>query len=79
MWMWWHGAQLILNALWSVLFFGMQRPDLALIEIIVLCGFLLAIQIRLFRFDRTAAWLWLPYLAWVTFATVLNATIWSLN
>ena len=74
-----HGIQLILNALWSVLFFGLRRPDLALIEIAVLWLVLATIQFRLFRHDRPAAFLWLPYLAWVTFASVLNLTIWRLN
>ncbi len=74
-----HAAQLILNALWSILFFGMRRPDLALINILILLGLLIVMQLRLFRFDRAAAYLWLPYLGWVTFATLLNKTIWLLN
>lgn len=74
-----HGLQLVLNALWSIFFFGMRRPDLALIDILILLGLLIVIQFRLFRFDRTAAYLWLPYVAWVTFATMLNKAIWLLN
>ena len=74
-----HGVQLVLNALWSILFFGLQRPDLALIEIAVLWSLLLTLQVRLFRQDRVAAWLWAPYLAWVSFASCLNASIWWLN
>lgn len=74
-----HGIQLALNALWSILFFGMRRPDLALVDILLLLGLLVAIQFRLFRSDRTAAWLWVPYVAWVTFATSLNQAIWLLN
>ena len=74
-----HGAQLVLNALWSILFFGLQRPDLALIEIAVLWSLLATLQVRLFRHDRVAAWLWAPYLAWVSFASCLNASIWWLN
>lgn len=74
-----HGLQLILNAIWSILFFGLRRPDLALIEIAALWLILATIQFRLFRQDRPAAVLWVPYLAWVTFATALNATIWWLN
>lgn len=76
---WLHGTQLILNALWSILFFGLRRPDLALLDIIVLLALLVVIQFRLARFDRPAAWLWAPYLAWVTFATALNTAIWLLN
>ncbi len=77
--LWLHGAQLVLNALWSVLFFGMQRPDLALINIIALLTILVVIQFRLRRIDPVAAWLWAPYVAWVTFATALNKAIWLLN
>jgi translocator protein len=72
-------VQLALNALWSVLFFGLRRPDLAFIEIVALWAALFWMQIRLTRLDRTAAWLWLPYLLWVSFATALNFAIWRLN
>ena len=77
--LWLHGAQLVLNALWSILFFGLQRPDLALLNILGLLGLLIVIQIRVIRLDKTAAWLWAPYLAWVSFATTLNKAIWLLN
>ncbi len=77
--LWLHAVQLLLNALWSVLFFGLQRPDLALINILGLLALLIAIQFRLVRQDKAAAWLWPPYLAWVTFATLLNKAIWLLN
>lgn len=72
-------VQLGSNALWSVLFFGLQRPAWALADIIVL-GLLLAwMQRGLARVDRVAAWLWLPYLLWVGFAAALNAAIVRLN
>ncbi len=74
-----HAVQLIANAFWSILFFGHRRPDLALLEIGALWMLLAIIQFRLFRQDRVASLLWLPYLAWVTFATALNAAIWRLN
>lgn len=74
-----HGLQLVLNALWSILFFGLQRPDLALVNILGLLAVLVIIQFKLRRLDATAAWLWLPYVAWVTFATSLNKAIWLLN
>ncbi len=74
-----HGVQLVLNALWSILFFGLRRADLALVEIGALWVFLALLQVRLFRHDRSAGWMWLPYLAWVSFATALNASIWWLN
>jgi tryptophan-rich sensory protein len=71
--------QLALNLLWSVLFFGLRRPDLALVEITLLWSTLALLQFRLARFDRPAALLWVPYLAWVSFATFLNFTLWRLN
>jgi translocator protein len=74
-----YSAQLTLNALWSILFFGMRRPDIALAEIFVLLAVLIVILVRYWRIDRVAAALWLPYVAWVSFATALNAAIWSLN
>ena len=74
-----YSAQLTLNALWSILFFGLRQTGLAFAEILVLWAVLVAIQIRFWRADRIAAWLWLPYVAWVSFAAVLNGTVWSLN
>jgi len=72
-------VQLGLNALWSVLFFGLRAPGLALIEILVLWSCLAWLQCAFWRIDRLAGWLWLPYLLWVSFATVLNASLWWLN
>ncbi len=74
-----YGIQLFLNFLWSFLFFGARSPGWAFTEIILLW---LALQwtVRLFfRESRTAGWLMIPYLAWVTFALVLNGAIWFLN
>lgn len=73
------GGQLVLNALWSWLFFGRHRPDLALLDIALLWGAILAVVILFGRVDRWAGWLQLPYLAWVTFAAALNGAIWWLN
>lgn len=72
-------AQLALNAIWTPLFFGLHRPGLAFVEILALW---LAIAWTLgafWRVRRAAAWLLVPYLAWVSFAAVLNGTLWSLN
>jgi len=74
-----YSAQLTLNALWSILFFGLRQPGAALVEIIVLWAVLIVILVRYWRRDRLAAALWTPYVAWVTFAAALNAAIWSLN
>ena len=71
--------QLALNALWSYLFFGLHNPLLAFIEIILL-WFMIFETYNLFKkVDKIAAYLLLPYLAWVSFATVLNFSIWWLN
>lgn len=74
-----HFVQLALNALWSVLFFGLKQPGWALIEIAVLWLLLVTLLRAFWRLDRAAGWLWLPYVAWVTFAAALNASIWWLN
>lgn len=71
--------QLILNLAWSFLFFYFQRPDWALAEIILLWGFILWLIIRFYPLDKLAAGLQIPYLLWVSFATVLNASLWWLN
>ncbi len=73
------GGQLALNAVWSLLFFGLNRPGLALVEIATLLLAIGATTIAFGRVRRLAAVLLLPYLAWVAFATYLNAGIWYLN
>lgn len=75
----WFWVQLGLNAAWSFLFFGLRSPGLALLEIVPLLGAILVTLVHFARLDRVAAALWLPYVAWVSFATVLNATLWWLN
>jgi tryptophan-rich sensory protein len=72
-------AQLGLNALWSVLFFGLKQPAWAFGEIVVLWGTLAWLQAGLWRTDRLAGVLWAPYLLWVSFAAVLNLAIVRLN
>lgn len=71
--------QLVLNGLWSVLFFGLRAPGPALIEIVVLWAAIAATLRAFWRIDAGAGWLLVPYLAWVTFATALNAGFWWLN
>jgi benzodiazapine receptor len=73
------GAQLGLNVLWSGLFFALKSPLLALAEIVTLWS-AIALWLRsAARIDARARWLIVPYLAWVSFATLLNASIWWLN
>ena len=73
------GIQLVLNILWSFLFFGLRFPLFGFIEIIILW---IAIGFTIFKFYRiskNAAWLLLPYIAWVTIAATLSYYIWILN
>jgi tryptophan-rich sensory protein len=72
-------VQLVLNSLWSVLFFGLQSPSGAFIEIILLWAAILATMIVFWGRSRLAGGLLAPYLAWVSFAAVLNFAIWRLN
>jgi translocator protein len=74
-----YSAQLTLNALWSVLFFGLRQPGAALVEVIGLWTILVILFVRFWRIDRLAGALWLPYVVWVSFAAALNAAVWSLN
>jgi tryptophan-rich sensory protein len=73
------GFQLLFNALWSVAFFGFKNPFWALLIILVLL-ILIGLTIKRFKVvSKTAAYLLLPYLFWVCFATALNYKIWELN
>lgn len=72
-------AQLALNLLWSFLFFFLHNPLAAFIEIIILWLMILATIISFYRLNRLASYLLWPYLAWVSFASFLNFTIWRLN
>ncbi|WP_146907722.1 TspO/MBR family protein [Arenimonas daejeonensis] len=72
-------AHLLLNAAWTPVFFGLQQPGYALVVIVLMWFAILATVVAAWRVHRPAAWLLLPYLAWVGFATLLNASIWRLN
>lgn len=72
-------AQLALNAVWTPLFFGLHRPGVAFAEIVLLWLAIVATLVAFRPVNRTAAWLLVPYLAWVSFAAVLNGTLWRLN
>ncbi len=73
------GLQLILNALWSFLFFGLQNPFLAFMEIIILWIAILITILTFYKIKKVASILLVPYILWVTFATILNYYIWRLN
>ncbi|MFH7016562.1 TspO/MBR family protein [Flavobacterium sp. FlaQc-47] len=71
--------QLTLNAIWSYLFFGLKNPMLALIEIALLWLMIYETYLKFMKINKTAGYLLIPYMAWVAFAAILNASIWWLN
>lgn len=73
------GVQFVLNVLWSALFFGWHQVDLAFVEIIALWIAILWTGIFFYRHSKPAGILFVPYLAWVSFASYLNFALWSLN
>ncbi|MCX5653040.1 MAG: tryptophan-rich sensory protein [Planctomycetota bacterium] len=84
----WYGArgplilfavQLALNAVWTILFFGQRMPGLAFLELVVLWAVILMTLITFWRIRPMAGALLVPYLVWVTFASVLNYSIWQMN
>lgn len=72
-------GQFVLNLLWTPTFFGMHNLLLALVVILLLLGMLIYTTRRFALIDKTAAYMLVPYILWVAFATVLNGTIWGLN
>ena len=72
-------VQLLLNILWSVLFFGLKAPFFAFIEIIILWAAILMTIFVFYKVSPKAAYLLVPYILWVTFAAILNFSIWRLN
>lgn len=73
------GAQLLLNALWTPVFFGAHNLLGALVIVLAMDSVVVALMLRLWDRDRTSSWLLAPYLAWILFATCLNAVILVLN
>jgi tryptophan-rich sensory protein len=72
-------VQLILNALWSILFFGLKSPFYAFIEIVILW---IAIAVTIFKFykiSKNAGLILLPYILWISIALILNFYVWRLN
>jgi translocator protein len=77
--LWPFGVQLMLNVAWPWAFFGLQSPAAGLLVIVLLAAALVLTVNRFARHSRLSAWLLAPYLAWVAFAFVLNATILAMN
>ena len=73
------GIQLSLNILWSIIFFGLKSPFFAFIEIVILWVAILLTILKFSKISKTAAYLLIPYILWVSFAAVLNFSIWVIN
>jgi translocator protein len=71
--------QLVLNILWSVIFFGLKSPLLAFFEILMLWFAILYTIVNFYRISKTSAFLLIPYIIWVSFAAILNFFVWRLN
>lgn len=71
--------QIFLNILWSVIFFGFHSPGVAFFELLMLWFAIIFLIINFYRVSKTAGWLLLPYILWVSFAGILNLFIWILN
>ncbi|KAL4947512.1 TspO/MBR family-domain-containing protein [Aspergillus filifer] len=74
-----YTAQLVLNHLWMPLFFGLRKPVLAAVDIVALGGTVAALMAELWGSDRSAFWLFVPYAAWLSYATYLNFGVGWLN
>lgn len=72
-------GQIALNALWSVVFFALRSPSVGFLVLISLWALIVLTMLRFLALDRIAGWLMAPYLAWASFAALLNAAIWNLN
>jgi translocator protein len=73
------GAQLVLNALWSIVFFGFQSPAWAFVNIVLLWISIVWVMYAFYKISRLATYLLVPYICWVSFAAYLNFAIWILN
>ncbi|RDJ21966.1 tryptophan-rich sensory protein [Bosea caraganae] len=74
-----YHVQLLLNVLWSCAFFGLQSPAAGIVVILALLAMIVVTIARFRSLDRVSANLFWPYFAWVSFATLLNVSIWWLN
>lgn len=73
------GAQLVLNTLWSIVFFGMHSIFAGLLTIILLWILIALTIFEFYKISKTSAWLLIPYIFWVSFAAVLNYSLWAIN
>jgi benzodiazapine receptor len=73
------GLQLVLNTIWSLIFFGLRNPFYAFVEIILLWVAIVLTILRFYKVRKAAAYLMIPYICWVTFAALLNYEVWRMN
>ena len=74
-----YAFQLVLNLAWSLIFFGLRKLGLALVEVVLLLVAVVATAIQFWRINRLAGLMMAPYVAWVAFASLLNFEIWRLS
>jgi len=72
-------SQLLFNALWSIVFFGMQSPFLGFLVIVILWLLIFITMVKFWKTEKIAGLLFIPYILWVSFAAALNLAIWQLN
>ena len=75
----WYGIQLIINSLWSLIFFGFSAYLFSFIWIILLLAIVIIMIVKFYKIDKTAAYLNIPYVLWILFAGFLNLGIYILN
>jgi tryptophan-rich sensory protein len=73
------GIQMFFNFTWSIVFFKWHLIDVAFVNIIILWIFIILNILYLIQIKKSYSWLFVPYLLWVSFASVLNGTLWYLN
>ncbi len=77
--LWVFGLQLVLNTSWSIVFFGLQNPGLAFVNIVLMWIAIVWTMVLFYKISKPAMWLLVPYILWVSFAAYLNFGIWMLN
>jgi len=76
---WFFIMHLAFNTLWSIIFFGVKNIGLAMVDIAILWLMVLALLYFFYEIDKRATWLIVPYFLWISFASLLNYSIWILN
>ncbi|MCF7835883.1 MAG: tryptophan-rich sensory protein [Candidatus Marinimicrobia bacterium] len=72
-------VHLFFNAIWSIIFFGLQNPFWAFVDIIIIWLFIIVLMVKFWKISKWSTYLFIPYLLWVSFASILNFSIWFLN